>query len=187
MLSLLGVSSIIFNNLSLKFNTVGLYQVFKLASIPVTVFIQTMFYGKDCHFEETSRHLSYFPSIPVFSLYIPPVIPGVTFSLRIKLALLVLLIGIGGATITDIELNQQGIIYGSLAVLFTAYAQIIVGSSQKHHGISGIQITHEIWYTKCLFHRLLLERPPLCLSSSYSLVIYACVFGQVSIKGSGPL
>lgn len=38
--------SIGFLNLSLGFNSVGFYQMTKLAIIPCTVFIQTSFYGK---------------------------------------------------------------------------------------------------------------------------------------------
>ena len=39
------VFGVVFMNISLKMNSVGFYQLSKLASIPLTVMVQTVFYG----------------------------------------------------------------------------------------------------------------------------------------------
>ena len=66
--------SIAFLNLSLGFNSVGFYQMTKLAIIPCTVMMHTIYYGKK-------------------------------YSSSIKGALGILLLGVGIATVTDMQLN----------------------------------------------------------------------------------
>ncbi|KAK4489333.1 hypothetical protein RD792_005137 [Penstemon davidsonii] len=80
-------------NLSLGFNSVGFYQMTKLAIIPCTVFLETLFLSKK-------------------------------FSRDIKISLAVLLLGVGIATITDLQLNILGSILSLLAVATTCVAQI---------------------------------------------------------------
>ncbi|KAL6503793.1 UDP-xylose transporter 2 [Orobanche gracilis] len=80
-------------NLSLGFNSVGFYQMTKLAIIPCTVLLETLFLGK-------------------------------TFSRSIKLSLAILLLGVGIATVTDLQLNMLGSFLSLLAVLTTCVAQI---------------------------------------------------------------
>ncbi|TVU21658.1 hypothetical protein EJB05_31308 [Eragrostis curvula] len=63
-------------NLSLGFNSVGFYQMTKLAIIPCTVILETLFFRKK-------------------------------FSRNIKLSLSVLLLGVGVATVTDLQLNAM--------------------------------------------------------------------------------
>ncbi|MED6134851.1 UDP-xylose transporter 3 [Stylosanthes scabra] len=80
-------------NLSLGFNSVGFYQMTKLAIIPCTVLLETIFLGKK-------------------------------FSKRIQFALTILLLGVGIATVTDLQLNAVGSFLSLLAVITTCVAQI---------------------------------------------------------------
>ncbi|KAL2339457.1 hypothetical protein Fmac_007397 [Flemingia macrophylla] len=80
-------------NLSLGFNSVGFYQMTKLAIIPCTILLEILFLGKK-------------------------------FSKRIQFSLAILLIGVGIATITDLQLNALGSFLSLLAVLTTCVAQI---------------------------------------------------------------
>ena len=84
--------SIGFLNLSLAYNSVGFYQMTKLAIIPFTVLLQSIFYAR-------------------------------SFSLPIKVALLVLLLGVGVATVTDVQLNFMGGCASALALITTCVAQ----------------------------------------------------------------
>ncbi|VFQ80478.1 unnamed protein product [Cuscuta campestris] len=81
-------------NLSLGFNSVGFYQMTKLAIIPCTVLLETLFLSKK-------------------------------FSRSIQLSLFILLLGVGVATVTDLQLNVLGSILSLLAVLTTCIAQIV--------------------------------------------------------------
>ncbi|KAK6145619.1 hypothetical protein DH2020_022439 [Rehmannia glutinosa] len=81
-------------NLSLGFNSVGFYQMTKLAIIPCTVLLETLFLSK-------------------------------TFSRSIKFSLAILLLGVGIATVTDLQLNMLGSILSLLAVVTTCVAQIV--------------------------------------------------------------
>nr|GME01614.1 uncharacterized membrane protein At1g06890-like [Ipomoea batatas] len=81
-------------NLSLGFNSVGFYQMTKLAIIPCTVILETLFLSKK-------------------------------FSRSIQLSLFILLLGVGIATVTDLQLNMLGSVLSLLAVLTTCVAQIV--------------------------------------------------------------
>uniref|UniRef100_A0A452Y3K2 Sugar phosphate transporter domain-containing protein n=1 Tax=Aegilops tauschii subsp. strangulata TaxID=200361 RepID=A0A452Y3K2_AEGTS len=92
-------------NLSLGFNSVGFYQMTKLAIIPCTVILETLFFRKK-------------------------------FSRTIQISLSVLLLGVGVATVTDLQLNAVGSILSLLAIITTCIAQIKVefasGSGMKN-------------------------------------------------------
>ncbi|KAI3799378.1 hypothetical protein L1987_34675 [Smallanthus sonchifolius] len=83
--------SIGFLNLSLGFNSIGFYQMTKLAIIPFTVLLETVFLKKQ-------------------------------FSQKIKLSLFLLLLGVGIASVTDIQLNFVGTILSLLAIATTCVA-----------------------------------------------------------------
>ncbi|MBA0827090.1 hypothetical protein Goarm_011892 [Gossypium armourianum] len=85
--------SIGFLNLSLGFNSIGFYQMTKLAIIPFTVLLETVFLKKQ-------------------------------FSQKIKLSLFLLLVGVGIASITDLQLNFVGTILSLLAIATTCVGQI---------------------------------------------------------------
>ncbi|XAR71869.1 hypothetical protein NMG60_11018312 [Bertholletia excelsa] len=99
-------------NLSLGFNSVGFYQMTKLAIIPCTVLLETLFFGK-------------------------------RFSKRIQLSLAILLLGVGIATITDLQLNILGSILSLLAVVTTCVAQIMTNTIQKKFKISSTQLLYQ--------------------------------------------
>nr|GMD15889.1 UDP-xylose transporter 1 [Ipomoea batatas] len=85
--------SIGFLNLSLGFNSIGFYQMTKLAIIPFTVLLETIFLNKQ-------------------------------FSRNIKLSLGILLIGVGIASVTDLQLNFVGTFLSLLAIITTCVGQI---------------------------------------------------------------
>ncbi|XP_074286446.1 UDP-xylose transporter 3-like [Silene latifolia] len=99
-------------NLSLGFNSVGFYQMTKLAIIPCTVFLETMFLQKK-------------------------------FSQSIKGSLGVLLLGVGIATVTDLQLNALGSFLSFLAVVTTCVAQIMTNTIQKKFKVSSTQLLYQ--------------------------------------------
>ncbi|KAK9682690.1 hypothetical protein RND81_10G089500 [Saponaria officinalis] len=99
-------------NLSLGFNSVGFYQMTKLAIIPCTVFLETVFLQKK-------------------------------FSRSIQGSLGVLLLGVGIATVTDLQLNALGSFLSFLAVLTTCVAQIMTNTIQKKFKVSSTQLLYQ--------------------------------------------
>ncbi|CAA2999155.1 UDP-xylose transporter 3-like [Olea europaea var. sylvestris] len=108
-------------NLSLGFNSVGFYQMTKLAIIPCTVLLETLFLSKN-------------------------------FSQSIKVSLTVLLLGVGIATVTDLQLNILGSILSLLAVVTTCIAQIMTNTIQKNFKVSSTQLL----YQSCLYQAMTL-------------------------------
>eukprot|EP00898_Chlorokybus_atmophyticus_P002975 jgi/Chlat1/3679/Chrsp24S03851 len=104
--------SIGFLNLSLGFNSVGFYQMTKLAIIPCTVMIQILFYNK-------------------------------TFSRSVQLSLAVLLLGVGVATVTDLEANFVGTMLSAAAIITTCYGQITTNTIQKNCQVSSTQLLYQ--------------------------------------------
>ncbi|KAJ8616037.1 hypothetical protein MRB53_035409 [Persea americana] len=103
--------SIGFLNLSLGFNSIGFYQMTKLAIIPFTVLLETVFLKKQ-------------------------------FSQKIKLSLLLLLLGVGIASITDLQLNLLGSILSVLAIATTCVGQIMTNTIQKKLNVSSTQLLY---------------------------------------------
>lgn len=99
-------------NLSLGFNSVGFYQMTKLAIIPCTVLLETLFFRKQ-------------------------------FSRNIQLSLSILLMGVGIATVTDLQLNVLGSVLSLLAVLTTCVAQIMTNTIQKKFKVSSTQLLYQ--------------------------------------------
>ncbi|KAI5679809.1 hypothetical protein M9H77_01036 [Catharanthus roseus] len=99
-------------NLSLGFNSVGFYQMTKLAIIPCTVLLETLFFRKK-------------------------------FSRNIQFSLCVLLLGVGIATVTDLQLNVVGSVLSLLAVLTTCVAQIMTNTIQKKFKVSSTQLLYQ--------------------------------------------
>ncbi|GKB63561.1 hypothetical protein Tco_0919747 [Tanacetum coccineum] len=75
-------------NLCLGFNSVGFYQMTKLAIIPCTVLLETLFFSKQ-------------------------------FSKKVRFSLAVLLLGVGIATVTDLQLNLLGSVFIVLSCLIS--------------------------------------------------------------------
>ncbi|CAK9275288.1 unnamed protein product [Sphagnum jensenii] len=99
-------------NLSLGFNSVGFYQMTKLAIIPCTVFLETVFLRKQ-------------------------------FSKRIQLSLLMLLVGVGIATVTDMQLNLLGAVISLFTIVTTCVAQIMTNTIQKRFKVSSTQLLYQ--------------------------------------------
>ncbi|GLT34830.1 hypothetical protein SLA2020_093230 [Shorea laevis] len=99
-------------NLSLGFNSVGFYQMTKLAIIPCTVLLETLFFRKK-------------------------------FSRNIQISLAILLVGVGIATVTDLQLNVLGSILSLLAVVTTCVAQIMTNTIQKKFKVSSTQLLYQ--------------------------------------------
>ncbi|PKI54672.1 UDP-xylose transporter 3 [Punica granatum] len=99
-------------NLSLGFNSVGFYQMTKLAIIPCTVLLETLFFRKQ-------------------------------FSKSVQGSLLILLVGVGIATVTDLQLNALGSILSLLAVVTTCVAQIMTNTIQKKFKVSSTQLLYQ--------------------------------------------
>ncbi|KAL0390535.1 UNVERIFIED_CONTAM: UDP-xylose transporter 1 [Sesamum calycinum] len=104
--------SIGFLNLSLGFNSIGFYQMTKLAIIPFTVLLETLFLKKQ-------------------------------FSQNIKLSLSVLLLGVGIASVTDLQLNFVGTILSLLAIITTCVGQILTNTIQKRLNVSSTQLLYQ--------------------------------------------
>ncbi|XP_042485467.1 UDP-xylose transporter 3 [Macadamia integrifolia] len=99
-------------NLSLGFNSVGFYQMTKLAIIPCTVLLETLFFRKK-------------------------------FSRNVQASLSILLLGVGVATVTDLQLNALGSILSLLAVVTTCVAQIMTNTIQKRFKVSSTQLLYQ--------------------------------------------
>ncbi|KAK8661255.1 hypothetical protein V6N13_052150 [Hibiscus sabdariffa] len=108
-------------NLSLGFNSIGFYQMTKLAIIPCTVLLETLFFRKK-------------------------------FSSNVQLSLAILLVGVGIATVTDLQLNLLGSILSLLAVVTTCVAQIMTNTIQKKFKVSSTQLL----YQSCSYQALTL-------------------------------
>ncbi|CAI5958827.1 unnamed protein product [Closterium sp. NIES-64] len=109
---LLNGASIGLLNLTLGFNSVGFYQMAKLAIIPCTVCLQILFLK-------------------------------MRFSLQVQASLLVLLLGVGIATVTDLELNFVGTVLAALAIVSTCVAQIMTNTIQKGYKVSSTQLLYQ--------------------------------------------
>ncbi|MCL7050531.1 hypothetical protein MKW94_026892 [Papaver nudicaule] len=99
-------------NLSLGFNSIGFYQMTKLAIIPFTVLLETLFLKKQ-------------------------------FSQNIKFSLSLLLLGVGIASITDLQLNLVGSIISLLAIATTCVGQILTNTIQKRLNVSSTQLLYQ--------------------------------------------
>ncbi|XAR59981.1 hypothetical protein NMG60_11033184 [Bertholletia excelsa] len=104
--------SIGFLNLSLGFNSIGFYQMTKLAIIPFTVLLETIFLNKQ-------------------------------FSRKIKFSLFLLLVGVGIASVTDLQLNFVGTVLSLLAIVTTCVGQILTNTIQKKLNVSSTQLLYQ--------------------------------------------
>ncbi|CAD7933928.1 unnamed protein product [Amoebophrya sp. A25] len=100
---------VIFNNLSLQYNPVGVYQLLKVLTTPVIVLLQ---YAKD--------------PLPTEQL----------------LALIPTCIGVVLATVTHLEANFLGGVFGTLGIISTSYYQMWVKSEQSRLAVSPPQLLY---------------------------------------------
>jgi solute carrier family 35 protein E3 len=101
-LTLCFLGYVVLNNMSLQINTVGFYQIMKIATTPCVILVELILFTK----------------VP---------------SNRVLMAVIVVCIGIGLATVTDnvVVQNYSGLIVGVGATSVTAMFQVFVGSKQK--------------------------------------------------------
>ena len=97
-------------NLSLRFNSVSFYQLCKLLVAPGIVIMEYAYFGKE---------------LP---------------SRRVSIALAVLLVGIGLASVTDVKLNLIGTCFGLAATITTGVTSILCNSHQSTYGLSSSQL-----------------------------------------------
>jgi solute carrier family 35 protein E3 len=77
-----------------------------------------------------------------FTVALQQLFYGKTFSVRVKLTLLLLLLGVAVATVNDVELNFLGTVVSAGAIVLTCVSQIWTGTMQKAHAISSTQLLH---------------------------------------------
>ena len=93
----------------------------------------------------------------------------------IKASLAIILLGVGFATVFDVELNFLGSVYAIIAVLCTTLGQVYTNSKQKELGLNPMQLLHRTSPTigpsslRCLF----------CL-----VFLSSCVLWLLILKGS---
>mmetsp|Transcript_15339 Transcript_15339/g.27271 ORF Transcript_15339/g.27271 Transcript_15339/m.27271 type:complete len:353 (+) Transcript_15339:106-1164(+) len=83
------------------------------------------------------------------------VVHGETATRKILGALFMILVGVGIATVTDVELNTVGTIYGVAAVLVTAQYQIWQGKKQKEYDLSSMQLANSVSFFQIFIGLLL--------------------------------
>jgi uncharacterized membrane protein len=62
------------------------------------------------------------------------------FSKEVKMAVLVVVIGVGVCTVTDVKVNAMGFICACVAVFSTSLQQITIGSLQKKYSIGSFEL-----------------------------------------------
>lgn len=62
------------------------------------------------------------------------------YSKEVKLSVLVVVIGVGVCTVTDVKVNAKGFVCACLAVLATSLQQITIGSLQKKYSIGSFEL-----------------------------------------------
>jgi solute carrier family 35 protein E3 len=109
------VGFIVFNNLSIKYNTVGFYQIAKIMITPVVVVIEYFAYGKT-----VSREKGF------------------------AIALLMFGITVATVSDSQVASNPLGLVVAAAAVLSSALYQVWAGSKQKELGVNGNQLLHQV-------------------------------------------
>mmetsp|Transcript_110926 Transcript_110926/g.312724 ORF Transcript_110926/g.312724 Transcript_110926/m.312724 type:complete len:338 (-) Transcript_110926:98-1111(-) len=120
LVALTAVFTILFNNASVEANSVGTYQMAKLLIVPCIIFLERM---RKIHRQYTAK------------MYV---------------ALVLIAVGVGLSTITDVELTMRGLAVGASSTILTAHYQIWQGSKQHEHGLTAQQITHSVMLPQIL-------------------------------------
>jgi len=79
-------------------------------------------------------------------------------SYRIKQALVIILLGVGIATVSDVQLNLVGSIFAGVAVIATTLAQIYTNTKQQELGLDHMQL---LYHTSPLISVFMLMLAPL--------------------------
>lgn len=62
------------------------------------------------------------------------------YSREVKMAVMVVVIGVGVCTVTDVKVNAKGFVCASLAVVSSSFQQISIGSLQKKYSIGSFEL-----------------------------------------------
>jgi uncharacterized membrane protein len=68
------------------------------------------------------------------------IIHSKNFSKEVKMAVVVVVIGVGVCTVTDVKVNAKGFICAFVAILSTSLQQITIGSLQKKYAIGSFEL-----------------------------------------------
>ncbi|KAG9455527.1 hypothetical protein H6P81_000035 [Aristolochia fimbriata] len=68
------------------------------------------------------------------------ILHGKNYSKEVKTAVVVVVVGVGVCTITDVKVNLKGFLCASVAVLSTSLQQITIGSLQKKYSIGSFEL-----------------------------------------------
>lgn len=115
-IAFLAVVTVLFNNSSVEANSVGFYQIFKLLIIPTVMCLEWVHGYKK------------------------------TYSWQIITSLVISSVGVGMASISDVQFNARGFVLACLSDLVTAQFQIWQSGKQKEHGLSSTQIQYAVAY-----------------------------------------
>ena len=141
--------SIVSNNMSLDINSVGFYQVRCGAGDPRA--------ERGCGSRIQGSKLLIIPTVMLLERIMNP---SKTYSNKIKLAIGITIVGMALATVSDPQTSLIGLLVCVIgdprcmlaashclllaAVVSTGVAQIWIGTKQKEHEISPVNITHNI-------------------------------------------
>ncbi|XP_015697114.1 UDP-xylose transporter 1-like isoform X2 [Oryza brachyantha] len=145
-------------NLCLGFNSVGFYQMTKLAIIPFTMLLETIFLSKK-------------------------------FSRSIKASLMVLLLGVGIASVTDLQLNLLGSIIAVLTIAATCVSQILTNQIQRRLKVSSTQLLYQsspyqsavLLVTGPFVDRLLTNRDVFAFSYTMQVVAFIVLSCSIAV------
>ncbi|XP_024925657.3 UDP-rhamnose/UDP-galactose transporter 3-like [Ziziphus jujuba] len=68
------------------------------------------------------------------------ILHGKHYSKEVKMAVAVVIVGVGICTVTDVKVNGKGFLCASLAILSTSFQQITIGSLQKKYSIGSFEL-----------------------------------------------
>ncbi|KAL6217872.1 hypothetical protein ACLB2K_011089 [Fragaria x ananassa] len=68
------------------------------------------------------------------------IIHGKNFSREVKIAVAVVVIGVGICTVTDVKVNAKGFLCACVAILCTSLQQISIGSLQKKYSVGSFEL-----------------------------------------------
>ncbi|EXB40464.1 hypothetical protein L484_013767 [Morus notabilis] len=108
------------------------------------------------------------------------ILHGKHYSREVKMAVAMVVIGVGVCTVTDVKVNAKGFLCACVAVFSTSLQQITIGSLQKKYSIGSFELLSKTAQIQAIF--LLLCGPFIdyCLTgnfiSSYNLSIGAVIF-----------
>ncbi|XP_062206041.1 UDP-xylose transporter 1-like [Phragmites australis] len=145
-------------NLCLGFNSVGFYQMTKLAIIPFTIVLETIFLNKK-------------------------------FSQSIKASLMVLLLGVGIASVTDLQLNLLGSVIAVLTIAATCVGQILTNQIQRRLKVSSTQLLYQsspyqsavLLVTGPFVDKLLTKRDVFAFSYTFPVVAFIVLSCSIAV------